>query len=83
VVCGDAKCILTQRAINHSARLYFFLHSKCQAEVCEQLKSLTHNEKLGGPDPILDAKRLLTSPEQPQGLKGVPACRQTFLCNLV
>ena len=58
--CGDGKVILSQRGVNRSARVYLFLHSKCQAETEKALQSSTHDEKYG-PNPTLDPDRLLSS----------------------
>lgn len=58
--CGDGKAILSQRGVNGSAHVYFFLHSKCQAETEKELQSSTHDDKYG-PNPSLDPNRLLFS----------------------
>ncbi|KAK2594645.1 hypothetical protein QQS21_007621 [Conoideocrella luteorostrata] len=60
VSIGDGnKVILSQRGIHGSARLYLFLHSKCQAAQ-EEAQDSTHDDKFGpdlalNPDPLLSA----------------------------
>ncbi|KAF2111967.1 hypothetical protein BDV96DRAFT_580933 [Lophiotrema nucula] len=67
--CGDGKVLLTQRAPNHTARLYLFIHSNCQAETREQFKDSSHDGKFG-PDPALTAHRLIsTLPTNHKNLK--------------
>nr|UYO77183.1 monooxygenase [Trichoderma calamagrostidis] len=41
-------------------RLYLFLHYKCQAATQQELQGSTHDDKFG-PNPILDADRLLST----------------------
>lgn len=68
-VCGDKKLILAQRTVRDTARVCFFLHSECQPAVQRALQSSGHDDRLG-PNPILDANRLLsTIPSRPGELR--------------
>ncbi|KAF7162473.1 hypothetical protein CNMCM5623_007764 [Aspergillus felis] len=63
--CSDGKVLLSQRGIHGTARLYLFLHSTTQAatrEVLEQQQKQEgqHNDQ-AGPNPVLDADRLLAA----------------------
>lgn len=63
--CGDKKLILAQRTVRDTARVCFFLHSECQPAVQRALQSSGHDDRVG-PNPILDANRLLsTLPSRP------------------
>lgn len=58
--CSDGKVLLSQRGIHGTARLYLFLHSKCQAETHRKLQDSAHDDNFG-PNPVLNANPLLSS----------------------
>jgi 2-polyprenyl-6-methoxyphenol hydroxylase and related FAD-dependent oxidoreductases len=68
-VCEDEKLLLAQRTVGGTARVCFFLHSKCQPAVKRALQSSGHDDRIG-PSPILDANSLpLTLPTRPEELQ--------------
>ena len=68
--CGDGKVVLAQRGVDRSARVYLFLHSKCQDETEKELQSSIYDEK-HGPNPTVDPTRLLSSlPSNYKDLQG-------------